>query len=158
MIDIELDWNNDLFSADLTLAGGALGTEEGLRTAILISIFTDGRAADSAVLPEQGADRGGWWGNAYGGEVSASAPDGDDRNALGSQLWLVRRAKMTPQVLREARQHIEDALGWLLRDGIASAIAVEVEAQGDRLAIAITIDRPNGPARERYDFTWEASV
>ncbi|WP_072379752.1 phage GP46 family protein [Novosphingobium sp. NDB2Meth1] len=158
MIDLALEWNNDTSIADLVLSSGALQTHSGLRSAILISLFSDARADDTAILPEEGGDRGGWWGDDFGGEVSSAAADRDDRNAIGSRLWLLRRSKVTQQVLRDARQHVLDALGWLIRDGIASAVSVEVEVQGDRLAIAVTLDRPTGPARERYDFTWEASV
>lgn len=158
MIDLALVWNNDTANADLMLAGGALDTHSGLRSAILISLFTDARAADAAILPEEGSDRGGWWGNDFGGDVGASFADPDEHNELGSKLWLLRRSKHTEQVLRDARQYVLEALSWLTRDGIASAVWVEVEGQGDRLAIAVTLDRPTGPARERYDFTWEASV
>lgn len=158
MIDLALDWNVESWSADLALTGGALATHEGLRTAILISLFTDARAPDGAVLPEDGADRGGWWGDAFSGETSATIPDIDERNALGSLLHLLRRSKATPQAVRDARTYAFNALGWTLRDGIASAVNVSVEAQGTRLAIGIDLDRPNGPGRERYDFTWEASA
>lgn len=158
MIDLAFVWDNDAAGADLVVAGGALQTHSGLRSAILISLFTDARAAEAAILPEEGSDRGGWWGNDFGGDVGSSIADPDDRNELGSKLWLLRRSKHTAQVLRDARQYVLEALSWLTRDGIASAISVEVEGQGDRLAIAVTLDRPTGPARERYDFTWEASV
>lgn len=157
MIDLALDWNVENWSADLVLTGGALATHDGLRTAILISLFTDARAPDGAVLPEDGADRGGWWGDAFSGETSATIPDADARNAIGSLLHLLRRAKVTPQALRDARAYAFTASSWMLRDGIASAVNVTVEAQGSRLAIGIDLDRPNGPDRERYDFTWEAS-
>ncbi len=158
MIDLALEWNIETWSADLVVSGGALATHDGLRTAILISLFTDARAPDGAVLPEDGADRGGWWGDAFGGDVSTTIADIDQRNAIGSLVWLLRRAKVTPQALRDARQYCLDALAWFLRDGIASAVDVEAEAQGDRMAIAVFLTRPNGPDRERYDFTWEASV
>lgn len=158
MIDLALEWDNDTSIADLVLSSGALQTHSGLRSAILISLFSDARADEAAILPEEGGDRAGWWGDDFGGDVSSGAADRDDRNTLGSRLWLLRRSKDTQQVLRDARQHAQDALGWLIRDGIASAVSVDVEAQGARLAIAVTLDRPTGPARERYDFTWEASV
>lgn len=158
MIDLALVWNNDTGTADLVLTGGALETHEGLRSAILVSLFSDARADDDAVLPEIGIDRGGWWGDAFGGDVSATAPDLQARNAIGSLLWLLRRDKATAESLQRARQYAFDALGWLLRDGVASAVSVEVEAQGERRAIAVTLDRPGGPGRERYDFVWEASA
>lgn len=154
MIDLALDWDSDAGTADLLLDDGALETTNSLRTAILISLFTDARFVDT---PGVEADHGGWWGNAYGGDVSAVTADGDERNALGSRLWLLRRSRATATTVRDARLYALDALAWLLRDGIASAITVDVEAQGTRLAMAVAIDRPGGAARARYDFTWEAS-
>lgn len=64
MTDIALAWDNALFAADLAIEGGRLVTDDGLRTAILISLFTDARANDDDPLPEPGADRRGWWGDA----------------------------------------------------------------------------------------------
>lgn len=157
MTDLALAWNADGFFADLLLGHGQLATDDGLRTAVLISLFTDARAPAGAELPEDGDDRRGWWGDDFAASDQFS---GETRaeNALGSTLWLLRRSKITPATLMRAKQAAQDALGWLIRDGIASTIAVEVEAQGQRLAIGVTIDRPQGPGRQRHDFTWEAST
>ena len=150
MTDVALIWNADAFAGDIDVADGAVVLDEGMRTAILLSLFTDARANDDDELPEPGGDRGGWWGDAFA-EI-----DGD---AIGSRLWLLRREKRLSAVLLRAREYCLEALQWLVRDRVASAIDVEVEAQGeDRLAIAISITRPNGPGRQRYDFTWEKSV
>lgn len=153
MTDIALALDLATGSADLVLAGGRLATDDGMRTAILLSLFTDARAPDGAELPEPGADRRGWWGDAFSTDAVASAS-----GAIGSTMWLLRRAKITPDTLQRARQAATSALAWLIADGVASAIDVAVEAQGDRLAIAISLNRPGGPARQRYDFTWEAST
>lgn len=154
MTDLALVWNADAWCADLLLGGGRLATDDGMRTAILISLFSDAHAPAGAVLPEEGSDRRGWWGDAF--QADGSRADGP--NALGSTLWLLSRAKVIEDVLDQARQACLDALGWLVRDGIAAAISVEVEAQGDRLAISIVLDRPSGPGRQQYDFTWNAST
>lgn len=155
MTDIALAWDNDTFAADLVLAGGALRPDEGLRTAILISLFTDARAPDGADLPEPGADRRGWWGDAFAAEPAGPG--------LGSTLWLLGRAKLTTVTLARARRACLDALAWLVADGVASRIDVTVEARAvgglrQQLAVAVTLDRPQGPGRERFDFTWEASA
>lgn len=154
MTDIALIWNADAFAADLGLRGGALGLDDGMRTAILISLFTDGRAPAGSELPEEGDDLRGWWGDDFAADES---PPGS-ANAIGSTLWLLRRAKITPAVVQRAREAAQAALGWLLRDGVASAVSVEAEAQGSRLVIGVTIDRPQGPGRQRWDFTWDAST
>lgn len=162
MTDLALTWSDDL-GADLSLAGGALATHDGMRTAILLSLFTDARAPEGMALPEDGDDRRGWWGNAFSGEVSDAAADSDVRNHLGSLLWTLRRAKVLSSVTAQARQFAYEALAWLIRDGVVKTITVEVEAQvqdGLRqlLAIGVILERPEGPARERHDFTWEASA
>ncbi len=155
MTDIALAWDNALFAADLAIEGGLLVTDDGLRTAILISLFTDARANDDDPLPEPGADRRGWWGNAY--------PAGDDETGeLGSKWWLLARAKATADMLRRAGETARAALQWIVTDQIAAGVVVQVERQDDgptaRLAIAVILDRPTGPARERYDFVWGASA
>lgn len=149
MSDVALIWDADRFAADIVLDAGQLATDDGMRTAILISLFTDARAPDGAELPEPGADPRGWWGDAF-----AAEQDGE----IGSTLWLLRRAKITPATVEQARQAAMRALAWLVRDGVASAVAVEAEAQGQRLAIGVSVDRPSGPGRQRWDFTWDAST
>ena len=165
MSDIALVWNADAFAGDLMLADGQLATDAGMRTAILISLFTDARAADDEELPEAGTDRRGWWGDALAREAQRAAGSARDSNRIGSLLWLLSRSKVTSSALIRAQRSCEDALAWLVRDGVASAVRVVVEVQlrsgqqsADLLAIAVEIDRPTGPNRQRFDFTWDAST
>lgn len=166
MTDIALAWNADDFVADLALERGQLVTDEGLRTAVLISLFTDARAPAGSALPEDGADPRGWWGDAFPALPAGSTPRDDD--ALGSTLWLLQRAKAVPATVEAARQAAYDALAWLIRDGVASAIAVSAEARvagaigsgpaATMLALSVSVDRPAGPGRQRFDFVWNAST
>lgn len=157
MTDVALVWPADAFAGDLLLQDGALVSDDGLRTAILISLFSDARAPDGAELPEDGSDRRGWWGDEF-----AAAQFADRDSAIGSTLWLLRRAKIMPATLQRAREAAYAALAWLIRDGIASAVYVDAEAHGgsggQRLALGVTLDRPQGPGRQRWDFTWNAST
>ena len=156
MTDLALHWDDIALAGDLRLVDGALETDDGLRTAILISLFSDARAGDDDALPEPGADRRGWWGNAF------PAVSGDAGNPLGSLLWLLERAKTTQGNLRRAEEAARNALQWLIDDQIASSVAVTVERQTsdamERIAIRIELERPNGPARQRFDIVWEASA
>lgn len=150
MTDIALLWSNDSFGGDIAVEGGRLVTDDGLRTAILISLFTDARARADDPLPDEGADRRGWWGNAH------SPVTGRE---LGSRLWLLGREKLTPPVVERARGYAAEALAWLKDDGIVSALTVEAARIGNQLlALKIVVDRPSGPARQFYDFVWEASL
>lgn len=149
MTDLALAYASaEIEAADLLLVGGDLATDDGLRTAVIVSLFTDARAAADDPLPEPGADRRGWWGDA----VPRTAGD-----VIGSRLWLLAREKITGSVLARAREYAEEALAWLVEDRVASAVDVQVEARRPQtLAIGVTIKRPNGPDRSRYDFVWES--
>lgn len=152
MTDAALVWNADAWHADIAIERGAVVLDGGLRTAILISLFTDARAPADAELPEQSADRRGWWGDDF--PVTEAR-----RGETGSLLWLLARSKITQATVNRAREYARAALAWLLADGIASRLDVQVEAQdGQRLAIRVELDRPEGPARELYDYVWEASA
>ena len=140
---------------DIAIDAGGLQLDEGLRTAILISLFSDARAPEGADLPHADADRRGWWGDAFPRDVDAGPADG----AIGSLLWLLERGKITPAEIARARDAAYSALRWIVTDRIASAIRVDVEAQErERIALSVQLDRPTGPARQRYDFVFGASA
>lgn len=147
MTDLALFWSDETWSADLKVEAGDLAAEDGLKTAVLLSLFTDRRARPDDVLPEADADRRGWW-----GDVAAAEPD----DQIGSRLWLLSREKRRPEVVAKAREYAEEALAWLVRDGVARAVAVEAEITPQGwLGLGIVIDRPGGPDRQRFDFVWK---
>jgi phage gp46-like protein len=82
---IALDWGQTRITPDLALApSGAVAREDGLRTAILLSLFLDARAGEEDPLPDPlNRDRRGWVGDVL-------APTAGDR--IGSRLWLLARA------------------------------------------------------------------
>lgn len=152
MTDIAILWSNDSFSGDLALDDGRLATDDGLRTAMIISLFTDARARPDDVLPDPGGDPRGWWGNAF-------PADAGDAFELGSRLWLLEREKLTPRTVERARGYAADALAWLKLRGVVSSLTVTAARIGDQtLVISVAVERPEGPGRQVYDFTWEASV
>ena len=152
MTDLALIFDLDNGS-DLALDAGQLRLDDGLRTAIVISLFSDSRAPADAELPQDGGDRRGWWGDDFARDDRSA-----ERGAIGSLLWLLTRSKILPETLERAREAALQALFWIVEDGIARSIDVAVEVQeGRRLAVAVLLDRPTGPARERYDYLWEAS-
>lgn len=156
MSDIAFLWDNQAAAPDIAMDGGQLAMDDGLRTAILISLFTDARAAPDDALPEDNADRRGWWGNAYPAITTPRSYE------LGSRLWLLDRAKTVEQVLAQAKSFAREALQWLLDDAIVTSIEIEAERQTYRgqevLALGVIVTRPQGPARQRYDFVLEASA
>ena len=147
MTDLALSWNADVAQADLALAGFDLATDDGLKTAVIISLFTDARALDDDTLPDGAADPRGWWGDGF------ADVDGD---RIGSRLWLLRRAKRTADTLPRAVEYAEEALAWLVDDAVASSVAVTAEWLGDSgLALTVEIIRPSGLSAQ-FLFVWEA--
>ncbi|WP_448660291.1 phage GP46 family protein [Sphingomonas sp. CJ99] len=152
MTDIALVFRADDWTADLMLADGQLAADDGLRTAILLSMFTDARARPDDALAD-GADPRGWWGDGF-----ASV----ENDAIGSRLWLVlERGKALASTALRARDIVREALAWLIDDRVASAVDVQTMIQpisatrrSAALAIAVTITRPDGRT-ERFDYVWD---
>jgi phage gp46-like protein len=136
--------------SDWAMAQPQLETDDGLQTAIILSLFSDRLAGDEDTLPDGGTDRRGWWGDSF-------ADQAGDR--IGSRLWLLEREKQTPAVLQRARDYARESLQWLLVDGVARSVEVDAEyPQLGMLALTVTITRAQGgAARFRFDNIWGAS-
>ncbi len=136
MSDLKLAWNNDLAEADLVLDGPELAIEQGLDTAIVISLFTDARASADDELPGgPGSDPRGFWADAV-----APVVPGD---VTGSKLWLLQRSKRTPDVILKVQAFGAAALQWLVDDGHADTVVCTAQAYGDSgiaLGVAVKVD------------------
>lgn len=145
MADIALIWTDDN-QGDIEVDGADLQTDEGLQTAVLISLFTDRRALDGEELPAGETSRRGWWGDV------ANAP-GD---FTGSRLWLLNREKQMPEVIARANEYTREALQWLIDDKVAQRVDIEVDGSTfERLAIGVIVTRPNGDiAKFRFGSLW----
>jgi len=128
----------------MALVDGDLATDAGLMTATILSFFTDRRALPEDVLPDGTSDRRGWWADAY-----------NDR-PYGSRLWLLHREKEQDEVLRRAKEYAEEALAWMVEDGVAAAVEVEAEhLRRGTLLIRSAIIRGDGGVLERnYEYVW----
>jgi phage gp46-like protein len=134
--EILISWSDTLLEGDFLYAAGDLSSDQGITSAVMISLFTDAQAAPDDILPDPNfTDRRGWWGDLVAPEV-----EGD---RIGSLLWLLERSKTTPSVLISAKRYCEQALQWMVDDGVASSVVASVERQGttgnDRLAISVSI-------------------
>ncbi|SLN77621.1 phage GP46 family protein [Oceanibacterium hippocampi] len=145
-MDLELVFDGATLRGDLAREGRGLRLDGGLRTAVVLSLFTDARARADDTPPGGPADRRGWWGDLLLGP--------GDR--IGSRLWLLDREKILPSTLARARRYAEEALAWLVEDGIARRVTVAAEvARGDALALTVRIERPDGSTLDyRFDRLW----
>lgn len=111
---IAVAFDNNTQTGALAWGAGGLRSDDGVGTAILISLFTDRR-----VDPEEAeGDRRGWVGDALS-EVEA------DR--IGSRLWLLKREKATEETRLRALEYAGEALGWMEEEGLVTGIEIEAE-------------------------------
>lgn len=70
----------------------------------------------------------------------------------------MQREKTTPEVLSRVRSIIEQALAWMVTDGLARGVDVETWRDGlDRLGWSVVIHKPDGNRDEmRFETLWEA--
>jgi len=147
-VDVALVFGAAEREFDLVLEGADLKSEEGLNTAISISLFTDARASRDERLPSENSDRRGWWGDTF-------APVEGDQ--IGSLLWLLQRQKLTTQLQARIEREVARSLEWLVEDGIAAGIDVTSEIiKPDRLNLQVIIVRPDAARVEfQHAFVWE---
>lgn len=153
--DLALSWSNtsgdadvSLVSVDASLAAADLATDRGLRTAVILSLFTDRRAEPDDVPPSgDPRDRRGWWADQF------AAVEGD---RIGSRLWLLDRSTRTNEVVLRAKEYAREALAWMLEDRVAASVDVEVESAGSALLFAVGLQRPGrDPVTFRFAHTWD---
>lgn len=148
--DLALTWSNELGSADIsrTQYDDDLTTDEGLTTAVLLSLLTDRRAqADDKPPSGDPTDRRGWWADEFA-EVAG--------DLMGSRLWLLDRSTLSNETVLRAREYVLEALAWMLEDRVVSGINAKVERMKGGLLIGVELQQPGkDPVSYRFAHTWE---
>ena len=129
-------------------AGGLQGRAP-LATAVLLCLFTDGRASPEDLRAEHAGDRRGWPGDGFDLDTArGEAP-------LGSLLWLFRRSALTDLTALEVQAAAETALQPLIAQG--AAVAVRTEARLDKAAgrLALGVGLYGRDGSERYAATFD---
>ena len=120
MTDIALQFDPHTLTCDLALGGGDLVLDDGMTTAVIISLFSDARAESGDVIPDGTDNPRGWWADKATPLMAANG------YRLGSKLWLLAREKQLPETKARAEAYARAALQWLIDDGFAVAIDVAV--------------------------------
>ncbi len=147
MADILLAWSIALASGDFTVSQGGLSCSQSgaddLRTAVLVSLFTDRRVPADYKFASSDTDPRGWWADTYTGDL------------IGSRLWTLNRAKSTDNsVLQLAKTYCIEALQWLLDDDIAASVTVQTSwINASALGLLVTIVKPSGQTFG-FAYTW----
>ena len=110
-MDLKVETTNGEY--DLIEQDGDLLEEFGLHTAVLDSVLSDRRAEPTDDIPDGTTDRRGFWGD------SIAEVEGD---RWGSRRWLLERSKATDDVLGDEEDYAQEALKWMVEDGIATSV------------------------------------
>lgn len=141
MTDLKLRWGAD--GGDLELGPTDLVLDEGLVTAVLVSLFSDARRDPDPSVPLAEQDLRGWWGETAG-------------QGFGSLLWTLDREKVTQATIERARAAARTALDWLTTEGIASALDVRAQRLGPNgVLLEVAITRGTAP---RWAHLWRGTV
>lgn len=145
MSDFKLQYCGDAF--DLVVEKNDLALDDGLQSAVIVSLFTEKRVRpDELPFPE--TDRSGWWGDMF------ADIEGDQ---IGSKLWLLRREKQTPETQIRYQEYAKEALAWLIEDKIAETVEVVANfPERERVDLLVTIQKPQGKVAFKYSITWNA--
>ena len=143
---IRIVWDADKGGGDFSCGADGTDTRNPLETAVILSLFCDARA-DAGDDVHDGIDRRGWWAQSYF----------DDDHVWGSKLWQVLMGKATQGALQRAQRACEDALQWLIRDGVCSAVEVDtwwIEGRQGYMGIRVVLQRPD-KLDPQYAGPWE---
>lgn len=142
---VAIIYNNDQQRGDLVRNGVNLVIDDGLESAVHISLLTNRRADEGDPLPA-GADPQGW---------CLDYMD-DKGRKIGSKLWLLTGQALSPPKIQLAGQYAKESLAWMVEDGVAD----QIKATPQRIAhgivgISVEIHKPGDPA-DRWRSFWVA--
>jgi len=112
---------------------GGLSGVQGLRTGVLLQLFTNRRAPDDHPLRSGFDDPMGWWGNSVGVRVD------NYEEELGSLLWMLARAPFDDQTPLLAETMTREALQPILNQGAVARFDVNVVETSERHTLCIDI-------------------
>lgn len=107
---------------------------DNLSRAVVISLFTWRRADDSDDYDHE-LGKQGWWGDSL------------NEDEIGSKLWQLLRSKITSETLLRAQEMADDALKWLVEDGICTDVSVSVERDSNdpnRINLSVVLEQEHG--------------
>lgn len=143
MVDIVIEYTG-VTGPEVNIVNGDLDKDEDLRTAVYISLFSWRKAnLDDPYDPKVIGGRKGWWYDTF------SEVEGD---RFGSRLWLLEREKVTEETLNRLEEYAEEALQWMIEDGVADSLDITTERITDlneltgltAVGLKVVVEQPTG--------------
>jgi phage gp46-like protein len=150
MGDIRIVWDPTTGTGDLNILGSGLELGHDLETASLISMFTDAQSDPGDIAYD--TDPRGWWADTYAAlEDPALTAIPDDR--IGSKIWQAFARPRTQDTLNWLRDEVIRCHGWMLIDGVASAVdATAFFTSSGGIGAIVTITANGVP--NIYNYVW----
>lgn len=133
--------SNEVRPCDLAIEANDIALGDSIKTAIVISLFSDARSD-----PSDGRDNPrGWWGDSFTG------------NKTGSRLWLIKGDRMNALTIANAQTYAKRSLQWMITDGVASSVEVSAQRTGlDTLALRVVVTKPDNSSESyQFDILWQ---
>ncbi|SEQ48188.1 Mu-like prophage protein gp46 [Faunimonas pinastri] len=131
---------------------GGLVAAHPLTTALIMLLFTDGKADAWELLPEHGGDARGWIGDSFDLDTARGEA------ALGSKLWLYRRSILNDRTGTQMANECVRALQPLIDEGAAAKIVATptVDQVGGRVLMQIGVYGRDGTVTysAEFDMLW----
>lgn len=147
MSDMKIVWDAFTSTATLPRTKGDFSKDDGLSTAIILSLLTWGRAGDEDLADD---DKKGWWGDSY------ADVEGDQ---IGSKIWLLFREKVTDETILRLKEYAAQSLNWLIEDKVATRVGVVAQRNADnheRIDLGVTVYRGVEKAIDlKFDDIWK---
>lgn len=145
MSDLALKIVDNCIDIGLNSSGTSMERDDGLESAVLISLFTDRRVSESEI-PDGETSHRGWWADEF------AEASGD---MIGSRLWVYERSKLTTQTAAAIQVRAKQALQWMLDDGVASEIAVTTSLIDKAIKIEVQIRKPKQNSTNLFSIFWD---
>lgn len=129
-----LIFKREFGTGDIQFTPAGFAKQHWLISAVFILLFTYARADEQEVLPVDGMDQGGYWGDVFFDK------------SCGSLLWLLQRESVTAQVLSQAEAYARDALQPLIDESRVKDVSVtgNMLPNSNRINLNILITLNNG--------------
>lgn len=150
---------------DWLMDGPDLASDEGLATAVLISLFTDRLADDGEAVPgtppmasKGPADRRGWWGDTPADPSQETGPS----SLTGSRFWLRAGWPANDRTARQIEIDAREALKWMIDENVARSIDVTTcWSARDVISLRVSISQRGAhgqPELFEYDYVWSPTM
>lgn len=144
-MDIKINYSE---YGDFSIEECDIALDPGIKTAVIISLFTDARIPESVHFT---GDRRGYWGDVV---------EKEDYVSTGSLIWTLKRERISRKTIDLLKQYCKDALNWMITDNVADEIIINIDksVQNVNMLLVKIFIFKNKKNLLRYNFNWQSEI